>query len=365
MKTLEIKYIKNESQLGQKIHSPSRWKKVILLCILFYEGIGCLLGGSMLILAPDGRLMDMPVEIMNHMFNDFLIPGNILFALGILNSIAFVSLLRKSPLSWLTTGLALGGLFIWFWIEIAILQELHWLHAMWGFPVVAGIFLAISLFSSKKALLKGFLICGCMSSLLYVAINIIVALNWDSYSSVSQTVSELSAVGAPTRYLWIVLSTPYTLLMIAFAYGVFVTARENRRLRTVGRFLIAYAFLGILWPFAPMHLREALANDQGTFSDTVHIALGAVTEVIFFLAVGFAATVFGRKFRFYSISTLVLLILFGILTFLEAPAIAESQPTPLIGVWERINIGLFLLWITVLSVILLKKETEVIKIAVN
>lgn len=41
------------------------------------------------------------------------------------------------------TGLALGGLLIWFWVEIAILEQLHWLHAMWGLQVTAGALWAI------------------------------------------------------------------------------------------------------------------------------------------------------------------------------------------------------------------------------
>ena len=47
---------------------------------------------------------------------------------------------------------------------------------------------------------KILLMCGIVSSLLYVAMNIFVAMQWDAYSSVSQTVSELSAIGAPTRF---------------------------------------------------------------------------------------------------------------------------------------------------------------------
>ena len=46
---------------------------------------------------------------------------------------------------------------------------------------------------------KTLLVSGIVSSLLYVAMNIFVAMQWEGYSSASQTVSELSAIGAPTR----------------------------------------------------------------------------------------------------------------------------------------------------------------------
>ena len=37
------------------------------------------------------------------------------------------------------------------------------------------------------------LVCGILSSLLYVAMNVFVAMQWEDYSSFSKTVSELSA----------------------------------------------------------------------------------------------------------------------------------------------------------------------------
>lgn len=207
---------------------------------------------------------------------------------------------------------------------------------------------------------KFLLSCGILSSLLYVALNIFVPMRWAGYSSASQTVSELSAIGAPTRTLWIWLCSPYTLLVIAFAWGVWKSAGHNRPLRIAGGLMIVYGALGIIWPFAPMHLRETLAAGGATFSDTLHIVLGAVTEVLFLSALGFAAAAFGQRFRLYSVFTFIILLVFGGLTFLDAPRVAKNQPTPLIGVWERINIGVFLLWIVVLAVILLQKKKAAI-----
>jgi hypothetical protein len=63
---------------------------------------------------------------------------------------------------------------------------------------------------------KILLVCGILSSLLYVAMNVIAAILYEGYSSASQTVSELSAIGAPTRPLWLLLGIPYTLLATAF-----------------------------------------------------------------------------------------------------------------------------------------------------
>ncbi len=330
-------------------HQPM-WQRVILLVVLGYEAAGCLAGGSLLVAAPDGRLMEMPVDIMRGAFADFLIPGVILFAMGIVTTFAFFSVLQRNRSDWFMADLALGGLAIWFWVEIAILQELHWLHAMWGLPVLLGGAVAIPLVPSRStSLRKAALVCGILASLLYVAVNIIVAAQWKEYNVASQTVSELSAVDAPTRMLWMVLCTPYTFLMVAFAWGVWKSAASNRRLRIAGELLFAYGALGILWPFAPMHLREVIAAGGATFSDTMHITLGAVTEVLYLAALALAAMSLGKGFRVYSIATFVILLVFGTLTFLDAPNLSNNLPTPLIGVWERINIAVFLLWVIVLA----------------
>src|SRR5678809_754952 len=128
----------NKQHPGEKKLVQSKWQRIILLFVLGYEGAGALLGGILLTAAPDGRLMDMPVEIMHGSFSTFLIPGILLFALGILNTVAFFAILRKTRFDWIMAVTALGAMIIWFWIGIAILLELHWLHAMWGLPVVAG-----------------------------------------------------------------------------------------------------------------------------------------------------------------------------------------------------------------------------------
>ena len=101
-----------------------------------------------------------------------------------------------------------------------------------------------------------------------------------------------------------------------------------------------------------MHQREVLAAGGGTLSDTMHLALGAVTVFLMFLAIGFGATAFGKRFRLYSIASIVVLLAFGVLTFLDAPRLEANLPTPWIGLWERINISVFLLWVVVLATVL-------------
>jgi len=121
-----------------------------------------------------------------------------------------------------------------------------------------------------------------------------------------------------------------------------------------GGLLATYGAIGIGWPLAPMHLREVLATGGSTLSDTMHIVFAMVTVLLMLLAVGFGAAAFGKRFRFYSIVTIMILLVFGALTVPEAAKIQANLPTPWVGVWERINIGVFLLWVVVLAMTLLR-----------
>jgi hypothetical protein len=200
---------------------------------------------------------------------------------------------------------------------------------------------------------KVLLICGILSSLLYVAMNILGAMQFEGYSSISQTVSELSAIGAPSRPLWIALGIPYDVLLIAFGMGVWVSAGGKRALRVVGSLLVAYGVVGLPWMlFAPMHLRGEIF----TLTDTMHIVFAMVTVLFMLVAIGFGATALGKRFRYYSIATIMLLLVFGALTGLDGLRIAANLPTPWVGVWERINILGFLLWVVVLGIVLLRTE---------
>ena len=201
---------------------------------------------------------------------------------------------------------------------------------------------------------KALLLCGILSSPLYVAMTVFIAMQWEGYDSASQTISELSAIDAPTRSIWVLPGALYTVLITAFGWGVWKSANGRPALRRVGGLIVAYGSLGLLWPFAPMHLREVLAAGGGTLSDTLHLVLASVTVVLMLFAIGFGAAAFGWPFRLYSIVSLLILGIFGALTFVDAPGVAANLPTPWIGVWERINLGVFLVWVVVLATVLMR-----------
>lgn len=62
----------------------------------------------------------------------------------------------------------------------------------------------------------------------------------------------------------------------------------------------------------------------------------------------------GGWFRWYSLTTLAVLVVFGALAGTQGPQLAANEPTPWLGVFERINIGGYLLWLAVLAIVLLR-----------
>ena len=198
------------------------------------------------------------------------------------------------------------------------------------------------------------LICGIVASVLYVAINVFVPLQWQGYSFASQVISELSAIDAPTRSLWVPLGIAYGVLMVAFGWGVWVSGRDNRSLRIPGALILIYSIIGLAWP--PMHQREVVAAGGGTLTDTLHIAWSVAWVIFMLAAIAFSAFALGKRFRRYSIATLAILVAFGVLTGLDAPKVSANLPTPLIGVWERIQIGVVIVWDMVLAIALLRMQ---------
>jgi hypothetical protein len=155
----------------------------------------------------------------------------------------------------------------------------------------------------------------------------------------------------------VTLGAGWTLLYLAFGWGVWRSAGRRRALRAAGGVIVAAAVLGVFWP--PMHQREALAAGGGTVTDTLHIVWTVVNGVLTLVAMGFAAAALGKRFRRYSIATMVILLAAGVAASFDGPRVQADLPTPWVGVWERVNIAVWLLWVVVLAVALLRaKQAE-------
>lgn len=127
----------------------------ILIALLVLLGVGAIPSGLLLVLAPDGHLMRMPVTMLEHSpFSDFLIPGAILLTLlGIYPLVVAYALWRRpgwrwpdainpfkeSHWSWAASLAAGVILIVWIIVEMFMLREvvfLQVLYLVWGIALV-------------------------------------------------------------------------------------------------------------------------------------------------------------------------------------------------------------------------------------
>lgn len=197
------------------------------------------------------------------------------------------------------------------------------------------------------------LTCGLWSSLLYVATDLMAASWYAGYSIADQNYSELLATGAPTRFPMILVSIAYNLLVAVFAAGVWTSARPKRTARITGAIMAGYAALSLVTPlFFQMDMRGAEATSRGS----LHGPMTAVMSLFILLSMGFGAFLLGRRFKLYSFATVAIVIVFGVLTGLQAPRLGAGQSTPWMGLTERVNIYATMIWFAALAIGLLQTE---------
>ena len=202
---------------------------------------------------------------------------------------------------------------------------------------------------------KVLLICGIIAPVLFVGTDILAGTLYAGYSFTDQAVSELFAIGATPSHLVVPLFTLYSALLIAFSLGILMSADRNRALHVLALMMMLNAVNGlVLWNFFPMHMRGA----EMTFTDTMHVTLAAVGALLGVMTVGLGVASFRNWFRLYSIGTILILIVPGILAFLYVPEVGGNQPTEWLGLTERISIYGNTVWQLVLAIVLLRSELE-------
>jgi hypothetical protein len=201
------------------------------------------------------------------------------------------------------------------------------------------------------------LACGVVGPIWWVAWDVIGSRRYPGYSYVDQTISELSAQGAPTRTF--MMLTPYTELMVAFGVGVWIVAGARRAGRITGAIVIAEAVWGFVGGLAfPMATREVMAAHQDTLRNLMHQWYGIGMPILFVLAVGFGSRLLGRRFRTYSYATILAAVVVSIVMSQQISAMAANEPTPWMGAKERVIAYLPMLWYVVLAIGLLRAEAS-------
>jgi hypothetical protein len=94
----------------------------------------------------------------------------------------------------------------------------------------------------------------------------------------------------------------------------------------------------------------------GKASLAAHIALAVVGILSWLVAMGFGAAALGKRFRIYSLVSLAVVVAFNALALSYAPEVNAGQPTPFIGLDERIAFATYFFWQSVLAVALWRRR---------
>jgi hypothetical protein len=108
-----------------------------------------------------------------------------------------------------------------------------------------------------------------------------------------------------------------------------------------------------------------LAAGGGTLTDTLHLVWTFITVPLMMFTIGFSAAALGKQFRIYVIVTLVIMFITGMITGIDGPKVQTNSPTPWIGIWERIIIGVYMIWLIVFTALLLRKKQTAVSTQVK
>jgi len=194
------------------------------------------------------------------------------------------------------------------------------------------------------------LACGPAAALVYVATDLAASARYPGYSIADQAVSELFAIGAPTSSLFVPMFSLASLLLLAFAGGIWLSAGGRPALRAMALLFGASALDALLlWTLFPMHMR----GEPTSFTDTMHLILGANPFVWGAILAG--ALGLRGWFRLVSLAALAILLMPAIFAFHFAPALAAGEATPGLGLAERTAQYGYQLWQIALTLLLLRK----------
>jgi hypothetical protein len=189
---------------------------------------------------------------------------------------------------------------------------------------------------------------------LYVITAIVGAALRNDYSHIVNAISELISNGAPNKAILDVIFNIYNVLLLVFAIGAYSALKNAPRLCRISMgILIGIQVLSFSWGFFPMDPLGA----QATFAGTMHNVLGgivALATIIMPLLMGLGLRKVGdfQKYAAYSFISSAIIFVSGL-----TGVVLAGQGVQLFGLFERITIGSYEVWIFITALKLLKTET--------
>lgn len=187
---------------------------------------------------------------------------------------------------------------------------------------------------------------GIGAVLTYVAATVLGGHLRPHYSHVSDDISKLTEAGAPHRRLLALLYGVYNLLLALFGTCLFLSSTRSRLFKIGLGLMLANCTSGVLQVTAFRRDPDGVPLTRAGKGHIAGAGISALCTVLESFAVGFAVRSdrFWRPLFGFSLATGFVIPVSGMVT-----AIKTVRGSKFMGLFERVTIGLSLLWVLVLS----------------
>jgi len=197
---------------------------------------------------------------------------------------------------------------------------------------------------------------GILAVVIYSLHVLIGGFLWKTYSHLQQPISDLTATGAPNRFLLLLFTNIYGVLALLFALSfTFFIRKERHKIVFFGgiSFIIMH-LVSISYSFFP----QDLPGTESTFNGMMHLVVTALIvpfTILTPLLIGFGLKKekAWKTLGNFSLTCGILIIIFGGLS-----GYFFANQLPYFGLVERLNIGTLQIWTFVMSYKLLTSKHE-------
>jgi hypothetical membrane protein len=195
---------------------------------------------------------------------------------------------------------------------------------------------------SKRLVNVGVL--GLVAVGLYVGAVILGGILDPGYSHVRNAISELTGSQAPNPEVLAPIFIGYNVVLAGFAYALMVAAGSERLVR-IAFWLFAVGAVSGTGQVSLFRMDSVGAD--ATTAGTIHLVLAGVSSLLTLATAVLYGFAFRRQATYRRLSTYSFVT--ALLLVLSAPAAVVSIGTDVMGLFERLTIGVFLAWVVVVS----------------
>ena len=190
---------------------------------------------------------------------------------------------------------------------------------------------------------------GIIGPLVYILAVFVGGAIRQDYSALYNAISELTMANAPNKILLDILFGFYNIALLIFGTGAYLDSSiNNKKYNSATIMLVIIGILGLL----VLVFTQDPRGTPATLYGTLHIVLSGITAaltIISILLVGLSFRKYPRMkiFSWYSYTTSILIFLSG-----GAGAISLANNNGFGGLFERVTIFLFMIWVITLAYII-------------